>query len=517
MYLRQLDIVGFRGINRLSFTLQPNMVLIGENAWGKSSLLAALSLIFNDEKRLYQFQAADFYQDENNVFTAKEITLFFTFSVHREAKSLTHFPYNQLAIFDDEHYAKIYFQITGEMQGAEIITTYHFLEGEGNVLKLENPEQMAMALIAQHPVYRFRDARLNSSAKHQHFSALPLLDDPKVNREIQSTLHLLQHYFLNRAMAAELMQDTTALWNDVKSLCLKLREKQHHSLRYILFQQLTQLFVSADELRDFHSLRPIILFEDPDARLHPRMVAIIWELVSYLPIQRITTTNSVELLSQIPLQSICRLVRNTERTEAFQLAHQLNKEELRRLTFHIRHNRSLALFSRMWLLVEGETEVWILTELAELLGIDLAMEGIRIVEFAQCGLRPLIHYAKAMGIEWYVLTDGDEAGKKYSATAKSLLNDKEQSAMRLTYLPKKDIEHFFYYAGFEQTFIRLARWQDHSQKYLVQRIIQRAIQRTSKPDLAVALSNEIKQRGVASIPRLFKQLFTRVLILARSS
>lgn len=46
MYLRQLDIVGFRGINRLSFTLQPNMVLIGENAWGKSSLLAALSLIF---------------------------------------------------------------------------------------------------------------------------------------------------------------------------------------------------------------------------------------------------------------------------------------------------------------------------------------------------------------------------------------------------------------------------------------------------------------------------------------
>ncbi|MEE6076070.1 hypothetical protein M5R94_06905 [Avibacterium paragallinarum] len=79
------------------------------------------------------------------------------------------------------------------------------------------------------------------------------------------------------------------------------------------------------------------------------------------------------------------------------------------------------------------------------------------------------------------------------------------------------IEHFFYYAGFEQTFIRLARWQDHSQKYLVHRIIQRAIQRTSKPDLAVALSNEIKLRGVASIPRLFKQLFTRVLILARSS
>ncbi|MCW9709638.1 ATP-dependent endonuclease [Avibacterium sp. 21-586] len=517
MYLRQLDIVGFRGINRLSFTLQPNMVLIGENAWGKSSLLAALSVIFNDKQHLYQFQKTDFYQDENKAFTSKEITFLFTFSILRDAKSLANFPYQQLAIFDDEPYAKIYFQITGEMQDAEIITAYHFLDGEGKVLKLENAEQMAMALIALHPVYRFRDARLNSSAEYQHFTTLPLLVDPKLNREIQSTLRLLQRYFINRAMATELMQDTTALWNDVKSLCLKLREKQHHSLRHILFKQLTQLFVSVNELRDVHSLRPIILFEDPDARLHPRMVAMMWELVSYLPIQRITTTNSVELLSQIPLQSICRLVRNVERTQAFQLSHQLNKEELRRLSFHIRHNRSLALFSRMWLLVEGETEVWILTELAELLDIDLAMEGIRIVEFAQCGLRPLIHYAKAMGIEWYVLTDGDEAGKKYSATAKSLLNDNEPPAMRLTYLPKKDIEHFFYYAGFEQTFIRLARWQDHSQKYLPHRIIQRAIQRTSKPDLAVALSNEIKQRGVASIPRLFKQLFTRVLILARSS
>ncbi|URL03068.1 ATP-dependent endonuclease [Avibacterium sp. 20-126] len=517
MYLRQLDLVGFRGINRLSLTLQPNMVLIGENAWGKSSLLAALSVIFNNEQRLYQFQSTDFYQDEKNASTVKEITLLFTFSLHREAKSLAHFPYTQLAVFDDEPYAKIYFQIMGEMRGSEIITTYHFLDGEGKILSVEDPEQMAMALIAQHPVYRFRDARRNSLTNAQPLSVSPWLGDPKLNREIQSTLCLLQHYFLNRVMSAELMQDTTALWNDVKSLCLKLREKQHHSLRHILFQQLSQLFVSANELRDLHRLRPIILFEDPDARLHPRMVAIIWELVSYLPIQRITTTNSVELLSQIPLQAICRLVRGSERTQAFQLSHQLNKEELRRLSFHIRHNRSLALFSRMWLLVEGETEVWILTELADLLGIDLAMEGIRIVEFAQCGLRALIHYAKAMGIEWYVLTDGDEAGKKYSATTKSLLNENESPAMRLTYLPKKDIEHFFYYAGFERVFIRLAHWQESSQKYLVHRIIQRAIQRTSKPDLAVALSNEIKQRGVESIPRLFKQLFTRVLILARSS
>ena len=48
------------------------------------------------------------------------------------------------------------------------------------------------------------------------------------------------------------------------------------------------------------------------------------------------------------------------------------------------------------------------------------------------------------------------------------------------------------------------------------KIIQRAIQRTSKPDLAIALSNEIEQRGMQAIPVLFKRLFSKVLNLTRT-
>lgn len=33
MYLKQVEAVGFRGLNRLSLQLRSNMVLIGENAW----------------------------------------------------------------------------------------------------------------------------------------------------------------------------------------------------------------------------------------------------------------------------------------------------------------------------------------------------------------------------------------------------------------------------------------------------------------------------------------------------
>ncbi|EJS91192.1 hypothetical protein AAUPMC_05132 [Pasteurella multocida subsp. multocida str. Anand1_cattle] len=58
MHLRQLDVLGFRGIHRLSIHFSADMVLIGENMWGKSSLLSALSLIFNPEKALLSIYIA---------------------------------------------------------------------------------------------------------------------------------------------------------------------------------------------------------------------------------------------------------------------------------------------------------------------------------------------------------------------------------------------------------------------------------------------------------------------------
>ncbi|VDZ64913.1 recombination protein F [Serratia odorifera] len=61
MYLERVEIVGFRGINRLSLTLDDNTLLLGENAWGKSSLLDALTLLLAPEQALYRFEPHDFH------------------------------------------------------------------------------------------------------------------------------------------------------------------------------------------------------------------------------------------------------------------------------------------------------------------------------------------------------------------------------------------------------------------------------------------------------------------------
>lgn len=52
-----------------------------------------------------------------------------------------------------------------------------------------------------------------------------------------------------------------------------------------------------------------------------------------------------------------------------------------------------------------------INELARQCGHHFDAEGIKVIEFAQSGLKPLIKFARRMGIEWHVLVDGDEAGK----------------------------------------------------------------------------------------------------------
>ncbi|MDO5054426.1 MAG: DUF2813 domain-containing protein [Pasteurella oralis] len=520
MYLRQLEVVGFRGINRLSMYFRPDMVLIGENMWGKSSLLSALSLIFNAEQDLYQFTLNDFHIPVGQSQSVRHLTLLFTFceSDKNEDSAEYNRPYVQHNLFINhaDGYQRLYLRVEGEIDSQQNVhTEYSFLDENGNTVCVEKIEQLVFSLIARHPVYRFRDARLNRS--HHAFNLATLKVKNDLQDEIQAVMALLCYYFLSNKNVSEVMQDTTLLWHKAKALCLKLKQDETQRLRKKLFFSLASLFIENKHIRFGRFTRPIILFEDPDARLHPRMVAIMWELVSYLPVQRITTTNSVELISQVQLSSICRLVRTSERTKSFQLSRRdLGKEDFRRLSFHIHHNRSLALFSAMWVLVEGETEVWILSELAKLLELNLDMEGIRIVEFAQSGLKPLIKYARAMGIEWYVLVDGDDAGRNYLDVVKNILDEETPLSERITMLPKRDIEHFFYVNGFADVFIHLAQWETTSNYYPMAKVIQRAIQRTSKPDLAIALSNEITKRGSQSIPLVFKRLFSKVLSLART-
>ena len=548
MLLERVEIVGFRGINRLSLMLEQNNVLIGENAWGKSSLLDALTLLLSPEFDLYHFVRDDFWFPPGDIQGREHhLHIILTF---RETEPGRHRvrrfrPLQRCWVPCDDGYHRVFYRLEGELaEDDSVMTLRSFIDGEGEALVLEEIDELARHLVRLMPVLRLRDARfmrrihngtvphspqIEITARQLDFLSRELvshpqnLSDGQIRQGLSAMVQLLEHYFAEQSSAQtrhRLMRrrshDEQRSWRYLDIINRMIDKPGGRSHRVILLGLFATLLQAKGTGRLDRDARPLLLIEDPETRLHPIMLSVAWHLLNLLPLQRVTTTNSGELLSLTPVEQVCRLVRESTRVSAWRVGAGGKKAgESRRIAFHIRFNRASSLFARCWLLVEGETETWVINELARQCGHHFDAEGVKVIEFAQSGLKPLIKFARRMGIQWHVLVDGDEAGKKYAATVRGLLNnDRELERDHLTSLPALDMEHFMYRQGFDDVYHRVAQIPDNVPMNM-RRVITKAIHRSSKPDLAIEVAMEAGRRGVDAVPTLLKKMFSRVLWLAR--
>lgn len=548
MHLERVEIVGFRGINRLSLMLEQNNVLIGENAWGKSSLLDALTLLLSPEFDLYHFVREDFWFPPGDVQgRERHLHIILTFRENEPGRHRVrrYRPLSKCWVPCDDGYQRVFYRLEGELADDDsVMTLRSFINGEGEALELEDIDELARHLVRLMPVLRLRDARfmrrihngtvphspqIEITARQLDFLSRELvhhpqnLTDGQIRQGLSAMVQLLEHYFAEQSSAQSrhrLMRrhshDEQRSWRYLDIINRMIDKPGGRSHRVILLGLFSTLLQAKGTVRLDRDARPLLLIEDPETRLHPIMLSVAWHLLNLLPLQRVTTTNSGELLSLTPVEHVCRLVRESSRVSAWRLGPGgMNAEDSRRIAFHIRFNRASSLFARCWLLVEGETETWVINELARQCGHHFDAEGVKVIEFAQSGLKPLIKFARRMGIEWHVLVDGDEAGKKYAATVRSLLNDdKMLERDHLTALPAMDMEHFMYRQGFDDVYHRVAQLPMNIPMNM-RRVITKAIHRSSKPDLAIEVAMEAGRRGVNAIPTLLKKMFSRVLWLAR--
>ncbi len=267
---------------------------------------------------------------------------------------------------------------------------------------------------------------------------------------------------------------------------------------------------------------PVVLIEEAEAHLHPILAASVWRVLERIPGQKVVTTNSGDLLASIPLHAIRRLVRRAEGVHVHAVApHALTLDEKRRVGYHVRLNRASSFFARCWLLVEGESESWLLPELARLLGHDFPAEGIRCVEFAQCGLTPLVRTAQGLGLEWHVLTDGDRAGQDYAATVRALLPGEEPRS-RLTVLPERDIEHHLWASGYAAVYREVAAPPPGDEPGRRRgpgtptATIDRALKARGKPWMALAVVEACQRAGSPGVPPALGTVVRTAVRLARS-
>lgn len=541
MYLEHIEISGFRGINQLAIKLQQTTALIGENAWGKTSLLRALWCLLGQGVVPYQFEADDFYRSEITDPTApRHLQIVLTFCEYRadmchHSARLARLKPVWCRSKDGLH--RIHYRACAEYppQGA-VVSEHIFLDAQGHPLALADPHTMIHLLMLMNPVLRLRDSRstryggdnFNDQWENQLAQVSQQLldedgigiDEPMLQQGMTAVRSLMDHYLSHvppiRAKprnAREIVSKPTSL-RGLGSLQELMRSANGHAVELAMAGLGGALLAARGDREIEVGARPILILEDPESRLHPTMLALAWGLLEQLPGQKILTTNSGDLLTSIPLGQIRRLVRHDQTTVAFSLRdEQMSAEELRRIAFHVRINRPMSLFARCWLLVEGETEIWLLSELASICGYSLRGEGVRVIEFAQCGAVPLIKAARDLGIEWHLLADGDQAGCKYAANVRSQLKGDRESE-RLTLLPAKDIEHFLFHHGFESVYRHEAGIPQH-QMLPPGKVIERAVSRRSKPGLALAVVEAAEKAGIEQMPHLLRQMFTRVIALAR--
>ena len=538
MFIEQIDIKGFRGIKQLSLKLNAkSSVLIGENQWGKSSLISALKLLTLDNK-FYQFVDSDFYYDKDD---GNHISINVVYC-ESYANQLTEQAYQPLTAVSyrspADNLYRITYQINAQKNGDTIITEHNLLNEYEQPLKLDNVKLLIAILINLNPVMPLKnsvnakDLPVTNEPLSQYFidqlseqlkAHSAQLSQDELNRGLQAARSLLAYYFVdsqqrsNYKKLAQKSNPKTEDWNSLERINNVLDDLDNDYLRTALLGIFGSIVNAKGDNPLSHSSVPILVLEEPESQLHPIILSVGFRLLKNLPSQKIITSNSSDLVSLFPLESIYRLIRQPEQIVSKYIApHSLSVGDSRRILFHVLYRRPTALFARCWLLVEGETEVWLLRELAEQSGYHLSSEGIQLLEFAQCGLKPLIHYANRMGIRWYVITDGDMAGKKYAQTVQSQCEPGENLNDYITVLPARDIENFLFKHGFSHVY-KLAAYNTVAHIDMsVPKIIQKAIHKSSKPDLAIAVCDDAKARGATAIPRLLTDTFAKLVKTSKS-
>ena len=566
MQLTKIAIKNFRGIEELEIDLVPCTVLIGENNTGKTSVLEAIHtcLSRNLSRKVVPFGDYDFHLTAaiRDPSSSPPIEISFTFVESEEDE----WPDAIVQAFDKAYQARtdnrleIRFRVVAAYDPAskDFFLDWSFRDLADNEMTGAKSPQLVRELQQLNPAFflaAVRDAGQHFQGRSQFWGAFtknPQIDDA-TRIELEEQIEAINQIVLDshtpfnevKAQVAKTGRLVPLASSDLVSVeaiparifdmlnktqvklaargGAKLPITQHgagtQSLS-VLF--LFEAFLNARlaEAYDPDS-EPLLTLEEPESHLHPSAVRSLWQLLSGIKGQKIIATHSGDLLAAVPLSSVRRLARKAGKVEVFQVQPgTLTPDDERKIAYHVRAKRGNLLFAKSWLLVEGETEFWVLPEAARLLGYDFELEGVCCVEFAQCGLAALIKLATDLGIEWHVLADGDTAGIGYAATARAYLGGVPE-ARRISVLSQKDIEHCFWHHGYSQVYTVAAgnapqqqpppvRQCANGQPCLhdtprtppdpISQTIKRAIKRTSKPHLAVAVIEAATQSGSVGLP-----------------
>jgi putative ATP-dependent endonuclease of the OLD family len=157
----------------------------------------------------------------------------------------------------------------------------------------------------------------------------------------------------------------------------------------------------------------IILFEEPEAHLHPQLQLALFNALAVLPFQTILTTHSTHITAQAGLDTYVVLTHTGAPATTGAMLTQddgLTKTEIRDLERYLDATKSSLLFARKVLLVEGPAELFLIPALVKAVKkIDLDREGIAVIPIygVHFDVYAKLFSKKALPKRCAIVADGD--------------------------------------------------------------------------------------------------------------
>lgn len=572
MKLSDIKIENFRGVRSLHLPLDGLTVLIGENNTGKSTVLEAIRMVLTrgfGVRRGGQFTEYDFHLKDATATpqTAEpiSITLHFAEGQENEWPDAVIQQMSEVVQLDTNGLNHICLQAKGAFQAetGSFETKWGFLNSSGAELVLKNatPLNLISRFVPLFFLSALRDASQEFGQRGQFWSgylkSIQLPDDQrekieemlqKVNTSVISANAGLMEVTKKIADAGRLVPldpaDPVALeaiptrvFDMVGKVQVHLKSSQGAKLplhchgegtQSLAVLMLFQAF-AASNLAEAYTpeSEPILVVEEPEAHLHPSAIRSFGSFLEMMTGQILVSSHSGDLVSRVPVMSLRRLYKHNEETKIGRVECDVfTARELQAIDYSIRLAKGHYLFSRCWLLVEGKSDYHLIPLLLEVMGYSQDQISFSVLEFSEAFEKgeSFIKLAKALGIQWFIMTDGDKEGRGYIKRAKKYLENGEAISDRSATLVCADIEHEFWHNGYSDFMLNMVLPQTRTQidtqavgddAKKVKGLVDAAInQAGGKPAFAQALVTEVRNRGKDSIPQSIRDIITRVVQLS---
>lgn len=573
MLLTSLKIEHYRGIKSLDLALGPTTVLVGENNCGKTTVLHALRACLytlRSAGRASPFEEFDLHFDsrEADPTTAPPIVITLTFEEGTagewsdEVEQRLGGDGGVIALMPPDDRSRVQLRVNAQYSAVtqEIETTFEFLDAAGQPLPAKNRGRLNN-LQQLRPLFylsALRDAGKEFSRTSQFWS--PFVKNSQIDAATKVAIEaqledinaqiieahgtfkgVREHLAKVQELVALGGQDVVSV-DAVPARVFDMLNRTQVSIASATgarlpigrhgegTQSLTVLmlfdaFLKSELARKqgVKESKPIVALEEPEAHLHPNAVRALWKTIVDIDGQKLVATHSGDLLSEVDIHSIRRLYRKDGQVHVGAVSRGLlDERQSQKFDYFVRRTRGELFFARVWILVEGETDVIILSGAARVLGIELEQAAVRIVDYAQSDLSIFIATADALGIQWHVFSDGDPAGLKNIKKARDALVGRSE-ASHISLLPNNEpIEPFLCRRGFIDVYEEHASAQNRPRYITVDKAddaypgqLYQCLPNNGKPSAAHAVVAAMVIAGGASVPKEIAECLATVVQLSR--